>query len=132
MKSIEELNAIKREYRNAVAVRTQDYNIRIVVGMGNSGLVAGARDILKALVEMIEEAGLSGKVIVTQMARVSRVGRNPVVEVVEDGETTAIYSNVTVDMARRIVAEHIKGGSIVEEYLMPGWEEDDDEKVEEV
>ncbi len=118
MKSIDELNAIKQEYRSAVTIRTSDYETRIIVGMGNSGIVAGARDILKTLVKLIEDEGLSGKVIVTQEARVSKVGHNPVVKIVEDGVKTAVYSNVTKDMAKRIVEEHIKGGKIIEEYLL--------------
>lgn len=118
MKSIDELNAIKQEYRSAVTIRTSDYETRIIVGMGNSGLVAGARDILKAIVKQVEDEGLSGKVIVTQEARVSKVGCNPVVKIVEDGVKTAVYANVTVDMARRIVDEHIINGKIVEEYIL--------------
>ena len=118
MKSIDELNAIKQEYRSAVTIRTSDYETTIIVGMGNSGIVAGARDILKTLVKLIEDEGLSGKVIVTQEARVSKVGHNPVVKIVEDGVKTAVYSNVTKDMAKRIVEEHIKGGKIIEEYLL--------------
>lgn len=123
MKSVEELNAIKQEYRNAVTIRTSDYETRIVVGMGNSGIVAGARDILKSIVKKIEDDGLSGKVIVTQEARVSRVGYNPVVKIVENGVKSAVYSNVTADMADRIIEEHIKGGKIVEEYLLKEGEE---------
>lgn len=119
MKSLDELNAIKQEYRSAVAIRTSDYETRIIVGMGNSGIVSGARDILKTIVKLIEEKGLDGKVIVTQEARVSRIGYNPVVKIVEDGVKTAVYANVTADMARRIVDEHIINGKIVEEYILP-------------
>lgn len=118
MKSVDELNAIKNEYKSSVAIRTDDYEVRIVVGMGNSGLVAGARDILKVLVKKIDEEGLSGKVIITQEARVSKVGYNPVVKIVENGVKTAKYANVTTEMAERIVEEHIKGGKIIEEYLL--------------
>lgn len=118
MKSLDELNAIKEQYKSAVAIRTSNYEIRIIVGMGNSGIVAGARDILKILVKKIEDEGLDGKVIVTQEARVSRVGSNPVVKIIEDGVKTAKYANVTAKMAERIVEEHIKGGKIIEEYLL--------------
>lgn len=118
MKSLDELNAIKEQYKSAVAIRTSNYEIRIIVGMGNSGIVAGARDILKILVKKIEDEGLDGKVIVTQEARVSRVGSNPVVKIIEDGVKTAKYANVTAEMAERIVEEHIKGGKIIEEYLL--------------
>lgn len=126
MKSIDELNEIKNQYRSDVTIRTSDYDVRIIVGMGNSGLVAGARDILKVIVQRIEDEGLSGKVIVTQEARVSKVGHNPVVKIVEDGVKTAVYSNVTAEMADRIIDEHIIGGKIVDEYLLK------EEKNEEV
>jgi NADP-reducing hydrogenase subunit HndB len=118
MKSLDELNAIKEKYKNDVTIRTSDYETRIIVGMGNSGLVAGARDILKAIVKKVEDEGLSGKVIVTQEARVSKVGHNPVVKIVEDGIKTAVYSTVTVEMANRIIDEHIIGGHIIDEYLL--------------
>lgn len=118
MKSIDELNAIKQEYKNAVAIRTDDHVTRIVVGMGNSGLIAGAREILKAFIKLVEDEDLAGKVIVTQAARVSRVDHNPTVEIVEDGVETALYANVTVEMAKRIVEEHIIGGKVIEEYLL--------------
>lgn len=119
MKSIDELNAIKNKYISNVTIRTSDYETRIIVGMGNSGIVAGARDILKEFVRKIEEEGLSGRVIITQEARVSKVGYNPVVKIVEDGVKTAKYANVTAEMADRIVEEHIKGGKIVDEYILP-------------
>jgi (2Fe-2S) ferredoxin len=94
--------------------------------MGNTGLVAGARDVLKAFVQMIDENGLSGDIIVTQEARVSKVGYNPVVKIVENGVTTAVYSKVTTQMVQRIVDEHIKGGKIIDEYFLV------DDSVEEV
>lgn len=126
MKTVDELNAIKNEYKNSIAVRTNDYDIRVVVGMGNSGLVAGARDIMKILVEEIDKEGLSGKVIVAQEARVSRPDYNPVVCIVENHINTVTYINITAEKAQRIVKEHIKGGKVVEEYVLP------DEFMEEV
>lgn len=118
MKSLNELNAIKQEYKGTVTIRTSDYETRVIIGMGNSGLVAGARDILKTVLKEISDAGLNGKVIVMQEARVSRVGCNPVVKVVEDGVETAVYGNVTVEMAKKIVNDHIINGSIVKEYVI--------------
>lgn len=118
MKSVQELNAIRDKYKSSVTIRTSDYETRIIVGMGNSGIVAGARDILKAIVKKVEDEGLSGRVIVTQEARVSKVGYNPVVKIIEDSVKTAVYANVTAEMAERIVDEHIKGGRIIDEYLL--------------
>lgn len=128
MKSLDELNAIKQEYKSAVLIRTSDYGTRIIIGMGNSGIVAGARDILKTIVEEIDKEDLNGRVIVMQEARVSRVGCNPVVKIVENGVKTAVYANVTSDMARRIIKEHIINGNIVEEYLLKESENKQEDK----
>lgn len=129
MKSLDELNAIKQEYKSAVLIRTSDYGTRIIIGMGNSGIVAGARDILKTIVEEIDKEDLNGRVIVMQEARVSRVGCNPVVKIVENGVKTAVYANVTSDMARRIIKEHIINGNIVEEYLLKESENKQEDKL---
>ncbi len=126
MKSVKELDEIKRKYKDKVNIRTSDYETRIIVGMGNSGIVAGARDVLKVIVQKVEEDGLNGKVIVTQEARISRSGYNPVVCIVEHGITEVTYGNVTNEIAARIVDEHIKDGKIIEEYVIP------DKKDEEV
>lgn len=119
MKSVDELNAIKNKYKDSVAIRTSDYNTSIIVGMGNSGIVNGAREILHTIAKKVEEEGLNGEVIVTQEARISQSGFNPVVKIVENGEETATYANVTVEKAIKIVDEHIKNGKIIEEYLLP-------------
>lgn len=118
MKSIDELNKIKNKYAANVTIRTGNYDKSIIVGMGNSGLDAGARDILREFAKRIEDEGLNSKVIVTQEARVSKSGFNPVVKIVENGTETARYANVTAEMADRIVEEHIKGGKIIDEYIL--------------
>lgn len=120
MKTVDELNVIRQEYQHTVAIRTSNYETRIIVGMGNSGLVAGAREILKAIIKKVKADGLyqDGRVIVTQEARISRAGKNPVVKIVENGVKTAVYQNVTVEKAEEIVDRHIKNGEIIKEYLL--------------
>ena len=117
MKSIDELNAIKNKYKNSISIRGSHNRIRIIVGMGNSGIVAGARDVLNALVEKVAENNLSDKVIVFQEARASIPGKNPVVKIVENGVEEATYIHMTPEKAERIVKEHLIGGKIVDEYL---------------
>lgn len=117
MKSLDELNSIKEKYKSDVAIRTSDYETRIIVGMGNSGIANGARDTLKVLAKLIDENGLAGKVIVTQAARISKAGFNPVVEVVENGAET-LYSHIDTDKAKEIIEKHIIGGEIIEEYIL--------------
>ena len=67
MKSLEELMAIKQKMQDKVAVRNAaNDSVRVVVGMATCGIAAGARPVLNAFVEAVNEAGLGTKVSVTQ------------------------------------------------------------------
>lgn len=118
MKSIDELNAIKQQYINNIEIRTDEKPIKVIVGMGNSGMVSGARDILHKLVELVNKNGLSGEVLVMQAARVSIPGKNPVVQILNDGIEEVTYVNVDSDLAERIVNEHLIKGIIIEDRTL--------------
>ena len=119
MKSFEELLAIKNKMQDKVALRqTAGNNTRIVVGMATCGIAAGARPVLNAFVEGINEAGLAESVTVTQTGCIGICQYEPVVEVYEQGKEKVTYVKITPDKAKRIVAEHIKGGSVVTEYTI--------------
>lgn len=117
MKSLEELNAIKDMYKNNVTIRTDEKDIRIVIGMGNSGLVAGARDIMNEIVNQVDQKQLGGKVLIMQEAKASISGNNPVVRIYDRENELAVYANVTREMVTRIIDEHIMNGNIVQEFL---------------
>jgi type IV pilus biogenesis protein CpaD/CtpE len=63
--NLEELKKIREKAQKEVELRQKQARIRVVVGMGTSGIAAGARDVLKAFVEEISRRNLSD-VIVTQ------------------------------------------------------------------
>ena len=118
MKSLEELKAIKAKMQDKVNLRTSSAQTRVVVGMATCGIAAGARPVLAAFVEGINEAGLSDNVIVTQTGCIGICQYEPVVEIFEDGKEKVTYVKMTAEKAARVVAEHIKGGKIVEEYTI--------------
>ena len=97
MKSVDELNAIKQQYIDNIEIRTDEKPIKVVVGMGNSGMVSGAREILHKMVELISKKGLSHKVLVMQEARVSIPGKNPVIKIIDEGieEVTEELADLT-------------------------------------
>lgn len=122
MKSVEELNAIREKYKNDIIIRTDEKPFLLVVGMGNSGLVAGARDILAELVSLVEANGLTDQVRVMQKAKASISGHNPVVKLYEGRELT-VYADVTREIAKLIVEERIMKGNPLDEYVFNGEEE---------
>ena len=78
----------------------------------------GARPVLASFVEEVAKEGLTEKVTVTQTGCIGICQYEPVVEVFEDGKDKVTYVKMTADKAKRVVAEHLKGGKPVEEYVI--------------
>lgn len=118
MKSLAELAAIREKMKNNVVLREGSGQTRIVVGMATCGIAAGARPVLNAFVEAVNDAGLSGNVTVSQTGCIGICQYEPVVEVFEAGKDKVTYVKMTAEKAKRVVDEHIKGGKVVEEYTI--------------
>lgn len=118
MKTLEELAQIREKMKDKVGLREGVSGIRIVVGMATCGIAAGARPVLNTLVEEVNAHGVSSKATVTQTGCIGICQYEPVVEVFEAGKEKVTYVKVTPDMAKRIVAEHIKSGKPVTEYTI--------------
>ena len=118
MKSLEELMAIKAKMQDKVSLRTSSGDTRIVVGMATCGIAAGARPVLNAFVEGINEAGLSDSVIVTQTGCIGICQYEPVVEVYTKDNEKVTYVKMTAERAKEIIEKHIKGGKPVAEYTI--------------
>lgn len=118
MKSLEELAAIREKMKSSVLLREGQNDIRIVVGMATCGIAAGARPVLNAFVKEVAEQGASDKATVTQTGCIGICKFEPVVEVFQAGKEKVTYVQVTPEMAKRIVSEHILGGKIVEEFTI--------------
>ena len=118
MKSLAELAAIRDKMKDKVAIREGSNETRIVVGMATCGIAAGARPVLAAFVEQVNNAGLSGTVTVSQTGCIGLCRYEPIVEVYRDGEEKVTYVNMTADKVEKIINDHIKGGKVVNEYLL--------------
>ena len=118
MKSLAELAAIREKMKDKVAIREGNNEIRIVVGMATCGIAAGARPVLNTFVEEIAKEDLTDKATVSPTGCIGICQYEPVVEVYEQGKEKVTYVKITPDKAKRIVAEHIKGGSVVTEYTI--------------
>ena len=117
MKSLAELQAIKEKMQSKVALREGTDEKRVVVGMATCGIAAGARPVLAAFVEQVNEAGLSANVTVTQTGCIGLCQYEPIVEVFEAGKDKVTYVKMTADKVARIVEEHLKGGKPVAEFM---------------
>ena len=118
MKSLAELQAIKEKMKNKVILREGTNDTRVVVGMATCGIAAGARPVLNAFVEAVNEGGLAQSVTVSQTGCVGLCQYEPIVEVYKaDGEKTT-YVKVTPEMVNEIIDQHIIKGNVVTKYTI--------------
>jgi len=119
MKSLAELAQIREKMKNKVSIRENaDNTTRIVVGMATCGIAAGARPVLAAFVEGINEAGLGDTVTVTQTGCIGICQYEPVVEVYQAGKDKVTYTKMTAEKAKEVIEKHIKNGKPVSEYTI--------------
>ena len=75
----------------------------------------GGKDAARALKRAIKAQHLGGRVMVSKVNCLDQCGRGPVMVVYPDG---VWYGGVDEEAARRVVAEHLAGGSPVEEKVL--------------
>jgi len=117
VKTIQELEEIRKKTLERINIRKEREGTRVVVGMATCGISAGARPVLKALVEEVNKRGLQG-VIVSQTGCIGICEYEPIVEVYRPGEEKVTYVKMTPEKVARIVAEHIVNGKVVTEYAI--------------
>ena len=120
MKSLAELQAIKDRMRSKIVLREGTGEIRVVVGMATCGIAAGARPVLNAFVEEVNNANLTEKVTVSQTGCVGLCQYEPIVEVMEAGKDKVTYVKMTPDKVKEVVEKHLKGGNVVTAYTVAG------------
>ncbi len=91
----------------------------VIVGMGTVGIAAGARETLKAILDIIEEDNLED-IIVRQTGNIGLDSFEPIVQVILPGQEKVNYGKVNGEMARKIITQHVVGGEIVKEYKIEG------------
>ena len=104
--------------KDSVTMRSGSGEIRAVVGMATCGIAAGARPVLSALVEEVNNLGLSEKVTVTQTGCIGICRYEPVVEVFEADKEKVTYVKMTPEKARRVAQQHLRDGKVVTEYTI--------------
>jgi NADP-reducing hydrogenase subunit HndB len=118
VKSLEELKRVREEALRQREAKTVEGQTQIVVGMGTPGIAAGARETVKAILEFIEQEGLSG-VVVRQTGNLGLDSWEPIVQVRVGEGPQVTYGKVTPAVAREIMRRHIAGGQVLTDYVIP-------------
>lgn len=117
MKTIQELEELRKKNIDRVNQRQDRTTTRVVVGMATCGIAAGARPVLLAIMDEVKELGITD-ILVAQTGCIGICRLEPIVEVIKPGEEKVTYVKVNAEKAKRIIKEHVLGGKIVDEYTI--------------
>jgi NADP-reducing hydrogenase subunit HndB len=118
VKSLEDLKKIREEALKKREIKSAPGSIQIVVGMGTPGIAAGARETLKEILTIIEEKQLPN-ISVRQTGNIGLDSWEPILQVVIGESAPVTYGKVTPFMARQIMEQHVLGGKVITDYVVP-------------
>jgi NADP-reducing hydrogenase subunit HndB len=115
--TLEDLRKMREEKQKAMDMRdSANKNIQVIVGMGTCGIAAGAKDAFSALIDAINEKGLTN-VLIRQTGCMGLCHSEPTVEVIMPEMPAIIYGNVDAATAKEIVEKHIVGHQLIDNKI---------------
>lgn len=117
MKTLAELEEIRKRTLDEMELRNSSSSTRIVVGMATCGIAAGARPVMATLLEEISKRGLKG-ITVTQTGCIGVCRLEPIIEVYQPNQEKITYVKLTPDKVSKIVLEHLANGKVCDEYTI--------------
>jgi NADP-reducing hydrogenase subunit HndB len=114
---LEDLAELREKARKMTSLREGAAHVKVTVHMGTCGIAAGARKIVEAALREVEEKDLRD-VMVTTSGCAGLCSREPMATVEVVGEAPVKYVDLTEAKIKTILAEHVVGGKIVEQYAL--------------
>lgn len=112
-----DLDRIGEKIKRTMLVREGAGRAKVTVHMGTCGIAAGARAVMKAVMDELESRHVED-VVVTISSCAGLCSREPMITVELQNEPAVKYVDLTPDKAKRILIEHVLGGSIVAQYAL--------------
>jgi NADP-reducing hydrogenase subunit HndB len=112
-----DLEAIAEKSKRAMLLREGAGRAKVIVHMGTCGIAAGARKVMKAVMDEVEARDVKD-VIVTISSCAGLCSREPMVTVELEGEPAVKYVDMTPEKVKKVLADHVLGGQIVTEYAL--------------
>lgn len=117
MKSLDELRKIKERALQRRKLGGEDARARVIVAMGTTGIAAGARDTMSAILSELEKRNLHD-VIVTQTGGGGMSTYEPIVQVQIGDSDLVTYGNVDAARAAKIIESHVINGETVADWVV--------------
>ncbi|NLD74100.1 MAG: (2Fe-2S) ferredoxin domain-containing protein [Chloroflexi bacterium] len=115
LKSMDDLRKLREQVEHEIQSRT-DTGTSITVGMGTCGIAAGARETMQAILRELAEREIDANV--RTVGCIGMCHREPLVDIEQAGHPRVTYGNITADRVARLIEEHLKQGTVVEEWVV--------------
>jgi len=113
----EDLDKISQRMKATTNLREGAGRVKITVHMGTCGIASGARDIMSAFLERIEESNAED-IIITTSGCAGLCSHEPMATVELVNEPPVKYVDLSVEKVEKIFNEHVMGGKIVKDYAL--------------
>jgi len=117
MDTLEKMKAIRENLKMDIDVRHELDARRVIVGMGDCGIKAGARDVMAQFMKEFVDKKVEHTMLTIEGC-IGKCDKEPIVEVIEkDGKKTT-YGSISPDKVGKIVDSHLLGDKVVSEYAL--------------
>ena len=113
----EDLGKIREKMARTMSLRDGDARAKVTVHMGTCGIAAGARKIMSAMLALVEEND-SKDIVLTTSGCAGLCSREPMMTVELKGQAPVKYVDLDEEKTRKIFAEHVLSGVVVDDYAL--------------
>ena len=103
--------------KKVINLREGQAKAKVIVHMGTCGIAAGARAVMSAMVEGVEERDISD-ILVSISSCAGLCSREPMMTIEMQGKPPVKYVDMTAEKAVEVLEKHVLGGEIVTEYAL--------------
>lgn len=119
IKTLADLQRIKDEVQSKIKLRENGNNaeqvVQVKIGMATCGIASGAKEIMKYMIEELEEMAIDA--VVTQTGCMGFCYAEPTIEVILPSRDPLVFGFVDKKKAREIIEVYIKRGELVDGIL---------------
>ncbi|NUP98509.1 MAG: (2Fe-2S) ferredoxin domain-containing protein [Armatimonadetes bacterium] len=115
--NLEDLRRLREQAQRELSMRSEHRRFKVVICMGTSGLAKGSREVMDAVIREIDRLDLTDvEVVATGSSGVEDL--EPILTVEERDQQPVVYAEVTPEIGRRIIDEHIGRGRKLTSNIM--------------
>jgi len=115
LKSLEDLRKLREEAQLNLKIRLET-GTRIIVGMGTCGIAAGAREVMRAILEELDRRQIEAHV--ETVGCIGLCVHEPLVDIEQAGQPRITYGGVKPEAVSRLIEEHLINGRVVGELVV--------------